>query len=153
MLAFFVVEDDVPFVDDMLPDEGVVADPLVADELVLGLAVVAVLVLGDDDELVAGCAVVDAALLLAALWQPASAKRTADARINFFIENLRYIGGLFHLMEHTLQRPIISNVGPARCKIFFKVHPAWRSCGHDAKRKPALINANRLIYIAVLSYR
>ncbi len=108
-----MVEDDVPFVDDMLPDEGVVADPLVADELVLGLAVVAVLVLGDDDELVAGCAVVDAALLLAALWQPASAKRTADARINFFIENLRYIGGLFHLMEHTLQRPIISNVGPA----------------------------------------
>ena len=79
----------MPFIDDMPLDEELVAagavgaaDPLVVEELLLGLAVVPAPVL--DDEL-AGLAVVDEALLLAALWQPASAKRTADARINFFI--------------------------------------------------------------------
>lgn len=89
VLFFFVVEDDMPFIDDMPLDEELVAagavgaaDPLVVEELLLGLAVVPAPVL--DDEL-AGLAVVDEALLLAALWQPASAKRTADARINFFI--------------------------------------------------------------------
>ena len=82
-------EDDIPFIDDMPLDEELLAagavgaaDPLVVEELLLGLAVVPAPVL--DDEL-AGLAVVDEALLLAALWQPASAKRTADARINFFI--------------------------------------------------------------------
>ncbi|MDA8190778.1 hypothetical protein [Acidiferrobacter thiooxydans] len=89
VLFFFVVEDDIPFIDDMPLDEeplaaGAVgaADPPVVEELLLGLVVVPAPVL--DDEL-AGLAVVDEALLLAALWQPASAKRTADARINFFI--------------------------------------------------------------------
>ena len=88
-VLFFVPEDDIPFIDDMPLDEELLAagavgaaDPLVVEELLLGLAVVPAPVL--DDEL-AGLAVVDEALLLAALWQPASAKRTADARINFFI--------------------------------------------------------------------
>ncbi len=83
-LLFFVVEDVPDFIDDMplveeVPAAGA-ADPLVFDELVLGLVVAPVL----EDEL-AGLAVVDDVLVLAALWQPASAKRTADARINFFI--------------------------------------------------------------------
>jgi hypothetical protein len=81
-----VVEDDPDFIDDMPLVEEVVAagaaEPLVFDELVLVLGLVAAPVL--DDEL-AGLAVVDEALVLAALWQPASAKRTAEARINFFI--------------------------------------------------------------------
>ncbi|WP_297390320.1 hypothetical protein [Acidiferrobacter sp.] len=85
-LLFFVVEDDPDFIDDMPLVEEVVAagaaEPLVFDELVLVLGLVAAPVL--DDEL-AGLAVVDEALVLAALWQPASAKRTAEARINFFI--------------------------------------------------------------------
>jgi hypothetical protein len=79
-----VVEDDPDFIDDMPLVEEVVAagaaEPLVFDELVLGLVAAPVL----DDEL-AGLAVVDEVLVLAALWQPASAKRTAEARINFFI--------------------------------------------------------------------
>ncbi len=79
-----MVEDDPDFIDDMPLVEEVVAagaaEPLVFDELVLGLVAAPVL----DDEL-AGLAVVDEALVLAALWQPASAKRTAEARINFFI--------------------------------------------------------------------
>ena len=83
-LLFFVVEDDPDFIDDMPLVEEVVAagaaEPLVFDELVLGLVAAPVL----DDEL-AGWAVVDEVLVLAALWQPASAKRTAEARINFFI--------------------------------------------------------------------
>ena len=83
-LLFFVVEDDPDFIDDMPLVEEVVAagaaEPLVFDELVLGLVAAPVL----DDEL-AGLAVVDEVLVLAALWQPASAKRTAEARINFFI--------------------------------------------------------------------
>ena len=77
-----MVEDDPDFIDDMPLVEEVVAagaaEPLVFDEL--GLVAAPVL----DDEL-AGLAVVDEALVLAALWQPASAKRTAEARINFFI--------------------------------------------------------------------
>ena len=81
-----MVEDDPDFIDDMPLVEEVVAagaaEPLVFDELVLVLGLVAAPVL--DDEL-AGLAVVDEALVLAALWQPASAKRTAEARINFFI--------------------------------------------------------------------
>ncbi|MHB1607824.1 MAG: hypothetical protein ACYCXX_04145 [Acidiferrobacter thiooxydans] len=84
-----MVEDDIPFIDDMPLDEEPlaagavdVADPPVLEALLLGLVVVAAPVL--DDEL-AGLAVVDEALVLGALWQPASAKRTADARINFFI--------------------------------------------------------------------
>ena len=81
-----MVEDVPDFIDDMplveeVPAAGA-ADPLVFDELVLVLGLVAAPVL--DDEL-AGLAVVDEALVLAALWQPASAKRTAEARINFFI--------------------------------------------------------------------
>ena len=83
-LLFFVVEDDPDFIDDMPLVEEVVAagaaEPLVFDELVLGVVAAPVL----DDEL-AGLAVVDEVLVLAALWQPASAKRTAEARINFFI--------------------------------------------------------------------
>ena len=82
-----MVEDDIPFIDDMPLDEEPlaagavdVADPPVLEALLLGLVAAPVL----DDEL-AGLAVVDEALVLAALWQPASAKRTADARINFFI--------------------------------------------------------------------
>ena len=79
-----MVEDDPDFIDDMPLVEEVVAagaaEPLVFDELVLGLVAAPVL----DDEL-AGLAVVDEVLVLAALWQPASAKRTAEARINFFI--------------------------------------------------------------------
>ena len=106
-----MVEDDIPFIDDMPLDEEVVAagaaDPLVFDELVLGLVVVAPPVLEDE---LAGLAVVDDVLVLAALWQPASAKRTADARINFFIMISGTLGGL---TEHTLQPLIISNVEAA----------------------------------------
>ena len=116
-----MVEDDIPFIDDMPLDEEVVAagaaDPLVFDELVLGLVVVAPQVLEDE---LAGLAVVDDVLVLAALWQPASAKRTADARINFFIMISGTLGGL---TEHTLQPLIISNVEAAGCKRFFSRAP------------------------------
>ena len=89
-LLFFVVEVDADpdFIDDMPLVEEVVAagaaDPLVFDELVLVLVLGLVAAPVLDDEL-AGWAVVDEVLVLAALWQPASAKRTAEARINFFI--------------------------------------------------------------------
>jgi len=66
-----VVEDDIPFIDDMPLDEEPlaagavdVADPPVLEALLLGLVVVAAPVL--DDEL-AGLAVVDEALVLGAL--------------------------------------------------------------------------------------
>ncbi len=74
----------MPFMDDMLPEDDVV--PAGAAELLLGLAVVPVLlvVLGEDAAGAAGAADCDV-LGFGALWQPANAKRTAEAKINFFI--------------------------------------------------------------------
>lgn len=74
----------MPFMDDMLPEDDVV--PAGAAELLLGLAVVPMLlvVLGEDAAGAAGAADCDV-LGFGALWQPANAKRTAEAKINFFI--------------------------------------------------------------------
>ncbi len=74
-------EDDIPFIDDEpledeLPEAGAADDPLGADEPVLGLAVAALPVPDEDGEDVPW---------FEDLWQPANAKRTAEARINFFI--------------------------------------------------------------------
>ncbi len=71
----------MPFMDDMPPEDDAV--PVGAVELLLGLAVVPVpLAVPDEDAAGAvGCDV----LGFGALWQPANAKRTAEAKINFFI--------------------------------------------------------------------
>ena len=73
----------------MPPDDLVLlgaADPPVADEPWLGFVVevVPLPVLGEDAA-AAGCALDCDVLAFGALWQPASAKRTAEAKINFFI--------------------------------------------------------------------
>ena len=84
VLFFVVVEDVMPPEDDLVLLDA--AAPPVADELLLGVVVVAapLPVLGADAE-AAGCALDCDVLGFGALWQPASAKRTAEAKINFFI--------------------------------------------------------------------
>ena len=104
-------EDDLVLLD--------VAVPPVADEPVLGLAVVAALPALGEDAAAAGCALDCEVLGFGALWQPASAKRTAEAKINFFIICSPISVGV---KEPTLQPPIISNVEPAWPNSFMSPH-------------------------------